>query len=451
MCWGYNHHNELGDGTVVERWRPIRVSGLSGDVQSITTGARHGCALSNGGGAKCWGYNYYGQLGDGSNANRPAAVDVSGLIGGVNAIVGGAFHTCALMGDGGVKCWGYNGAGQLGDGTDVERWTPGDVAELGSDVIALAAGDSHSCAIVRGGGVKCWGDNQYGQLGDGTTHRRLTPVAASGLSVGATALALGGSHSCAIVHGGVKCWGGNGFGQLGDRTTRRRLTPVNVSGLATGVTAITAGGGPAPSGHTCALMRSGAMKCWGYNGWAQLGDGTTIDRLRPVGVGGMIAGVTAIAAGARHTCARTKTGNARCWGYNYNGQLGDGTPDDRSRPVYVLGIGPVPITLSIVSRSATVTPTGAVATRLHCGPAARCRGSLWLSASLGRDRARVRLGSCAFSIRAAATLATTLNLRPRAIKLLTLSHRVRARVHVRYAQRDGTTSEQSRLIVLKRA
>jgi alpha-tubulin suppressor-like RCC1 family protein len=449
MCWGYNRHNELGDGTRVERWRPVRVSGLDGNVRSITTGARHGCALTDGGAVKCWGYNYYGQLGDGSNADHPAAVDVPGLTRGVTAIAAGALHTCALTSSG-VKCWGYNGAGQLGDGTDVERWTPVDLASLGDDVISIAAGDSHSCAILRSGGVKCWGDNRYGQLGDGTTERRLTPVGVSALSGGVTALALGDRHSCAIDDGAVKCWGDNRYGELGDGTTLGRLTPVAVPGLS-GAIAIAAGSGPAPSGHTCALMRSGAMKCWGYNGWAQLGDGTTVDRRRPVGVAGLGAGVTAIAAGARHTCARTTTGNLRCWGYNYNGQLGDETPDDRSKPVYVVGIGPAPVTLTIASHSVTVTPAKRTAIRLHCGAAGRCVGILWLSARMGRDRAPVRLGARAFSIPARVTAAATLTLHGRAVRVLSLDGRLPGSVHVRYAQPDGTTSEVSRRIVLKAA
>jgi alpha-tubulin suppressor-like RCC1 family protein len=308
MCWGHNKNNELGDGTNVDRWSPVGVSGLGGGARTLTRGARHGCVLSTGDGVKCWGYNYYGQLGDGTNANRSAAVDVSGLDGGVGAVSAGAFHTCALTSDGGVECWGDNSRGQLGDGRTHERWSPAGVSGLANGAIAVAGGDSHGCAVLRGGGVKCWGDNQYGQLGDGTTHWRLTPVDVRGLSGGATALALGHRQSCALLTGGaVQCWGGNEFGQVGDGTTRRRLAAVGVSGLAAGVIAIAAG-----DSHTCALLRVGSMKCWGYNDWGQLGDGTQLNRLRPVGVSGMVSGVSAIAAGAFHTCARTRTGNAKC-------------------------------------------------------------------------------------------------------------------------------------------
>jgi alpha-tubulin suppressor-like RCC1 family protein len=437
MCWGHNKNNELGDGTNVDRWSPVDVSGLSGGARALTRGARHGCVLSTGDGVKSWGYNYYGQLGDGTNANRSAAVDVSGLDGGVNAVSAGAFHTCALTRDGGVACWGDNSRGQLGDGTTHERWSPAGVAGLVNGAIAVAGGDSHSCAVLRGGGVKCWGDNQYGQLGDGTTRRRLTPVDVRGLSGGATALALGHRQSCALLTGGaVECGGGNEFGQVGDGTTRRRLAAVGVSGLA-GVIAIAAG-----DSHTCALLRVGTMKCWGYNDWGQLDDGTQLNRLRPVGVSGMVSGVTAIAAGAFHTCARTRTGNAKCWGYNANGQLGDGTPDQRSRPVYALWLGTAPVKLSIVPGSPTVGRGRVVPVRLRCAAAGACHGTLWLSA-------RVRLGSTAFSLGVSTTAAVRVKLGRSGLDLLARDRRLPARVHVRFVQPDGTTSEQSRPITLR--
>lgn len=437
MCWGHNKNNELGDGTNVDRWSPVAVSGLGGSAHALTRGARHGCVLSTGDGVKCWGYNYYGQLGDGTNANRSAAVDVSGLDDGVKAVSAGAFHTCALMSDGGVECWGDNSRGQLGDGTTHERWSPAGVPGLANGAIAVAGGDSHSCAVLHGGGVKCWGDNQYGQLGDGTTYRRLTPVDVRGLSAGATALALGHRQSCALLMGGaVECWGGNKFGQVGDGTTRRRLAAVGVSGLAS-VIAIAAG-----DSHTCALLRVGSMKCWGFNDWGQLGDGTQINRLRPVGVSGMVSGVTAIAAGAFHTCARTRTGNAKCWGYNANGQLGDGTPEQRSRPVYAFWLGTAPVTMSIVPGSPIVGRGRVVPVRLRCGAAGACHGKLWLSA-------RVRLGSTGFSLGASTTAAVRVKLGRSGLDLLARDGRLPARVHVRFVQADGTTSEQSRPITLR--
>ena len=234
---------------------------------------------------------------------------------GVAAIAAGDDHTCALTASGGVKCWGTNWSGQLGDGTTDDRLTPVDVSGLSSGVTAIAASRYHTCALTVSGGVMCWG---AGPLGDGTTDARLIPVDVSGLSSGVTAIAAGGNHTCALTaSGGVKCWGENAFGQLGDGTIDARLTPVDVSGLSSGVTAIAAG-----VSHTCALTVSGGVKCWGENGDGQLGNGTDYSRLTPVDVSGLSSGVVDIAAGWRHTCALTASGGVKCWGSNDYGQLG---------------------------------------------------------------------------------------------------------------------------------
>jgi alpha-tubulin suppressor-like RCC1 family protein len=210
-------------------------------------------------------------------------VDVVGLGSGVAAIAAGGEHTCALTSGGGVKCWGANGAGQLGDGTTTWRSTPVDVVGLGSGVSAIAASGYHTCALASGGGVKCWGRNSYGQLGDGTTTDRNTPVDVVGLANGAAAIAAGYWHTCALMDltsgGGVKCWGWNTSGQLGDGTTIQRSTPVNVVRLGSGVAAIATGWF-----HTCTLTTDGGVKCWGWDGYGQLGLGTITYRTTPVDV-----------------------------------------------------------------------------------------------------------------------------------------------------------------------
>ncbi|MFQ5343763.1 MAG: hypothetical protein ACE5F6_19645, partial [Anaerolineae bacterium] len=298
-------------------------------VTAIAAGDFHTCVLTVNGGVKCWGRNDSGQLGDGTTTRRYTPVDVSGLTSGVTAIAPGAYHTCALTAAGGVKCWGAGGFGQLGDGATTQRTTPVDVVGLSSGVQAITGG----CALTTAGGVKCWGRNDSGQLGDGTTTNRTTPVDVVGLSSGVVAIATGGSHSCALTTGGgVKCWGYNHYGQLGDGTTTDRHTPVDVVGLSSGVQAIAAG-----ALDVCALTMGGGVKCWGWNWYGQLGDGTTTSRHTPVDVVGLSSGVQAISSGWWNTCALTMGDGVKCWGYNGYGQLGDGTSTNRSTPVAVPG------------------------------------------------------------------------------------------------------------------
>jgi alpha-tubulin suppressor-like RCC1 family protein len=337
QCWGDNTYGQLGDGTHSGRTTPVDVVGLNASARALITGDHHTCALTASNGVKCWGGNGAGQLGDGTTTDRTTPVDVSGLGSGVHTIAAGGGHTCALV-YGGVRCWGWNADGQLGDGSKVIRTTPVAVSGLSSGMRAVAAGASHTCAVTDGGAVQCWGDNRYGQLGDGSTTDRTTPVNVLGLDSGVRAIAAGGYHTCALTAAGqMKCWGANDSGQLGDGTTIQHATPVDVSGLAGGVSALGAGGC-----HTCALMdtvQGGGIQCWGDNGHGQLGDGTTIPRMTPVEVFGLTINVDAVAAGTRHTCAVVQEDRLTCWGRNDYGQLGDGSMQDRTIPVHVAGFG----------------------------------------------------------------------------------------------------------------
>lgn len=322
---GFVHTCALTDVGGVKCWGPAfgplpaDVIGLTG-VAAISAGVGfHTCAVTASGGAKCWGANNAGQLGDGTQTNSAATpVDVVGLTSGVVAIAGGGLHTCAVTASGGAKCWGNNLNGQLGDGTTVDSITPVDVQSLTSGVAAIAAGNRHTCALMIAGGVKCWGLNNAGQLGDGTNVSTPTPVDVQGLTSGVAVIDLGHFHTCAVTaSGGAKCWGSNFSGQLGDGTQADSATPVDVAGLTSGVAAISAG-----TDHTCVLTTGNGAKCWGENSIGQLGDGTNFNSFTPVDVLGLSHGVTGISAGLLHTCALVAPGGIRCWGSNQTGQLG---------------------------------------------------------------------------------------------------------------------------------
>jgi len=347
-CWGDNGSGQLGNNTTTGSTTPVDVGGLGSGVAAVGAGLVHTCALTSAGGVKCWGSNVFGELGDGAPPWQSSSVpvDVSGLGSGVAAIGSGTLHTCAVTTGGGVKCWGPGNHGQLGDGTDNGSGVPVDVVGLGAPVAAATTGGlgsnpdpgtdgnlvGHTCALTDAGAVLCWGDDEWGEVGNGSISMAVKrPAAVVGLGSGVAAISAGGAHTCSLTtSGAVKCWGDNRYGQLGDGTTTRRTTPVTVAGLGSGVLAISAG-----SWHTCAVTKSGAVECWGSNRDGRLGDGTTTDSPTPVAVVGLGSRVAAITAGDAHTCALTTAGAAKCWGLNYRGQLGDGTLTGRPTPVDV--------------------------------------------------------------------------------------------------------------------
>ena len=346
-CWGSNGSGQLGDGTAIDRPTPVTVSGLTSGVTAIAAGGYHTCALTNGGAVKCWGYNYFGQIGDNSTTNRTAPVAVSGLGSGAVAISAGGNHTCAITAAGAVQCWGYNGAGQIGDNSTFDRWTPATVSGI-SSATSIAAGAFHTCAVTTGGAAKCWGWNYSGQLGDNSTNTRLAPVSVSGLSSGVAAVATGGSHSCArLADGSAQCWGSNANGQLGDGTVIDRLTPVGVSSVGTTVAQLSTG-----SNHTCMRSAASGAKCWGSNGNGQVGDNTYIDRSVAVDVLGLTSGVASVGTGYNHSCAVKTDSTLTCWGYNIAGQLGDNSTTTRPAPVAVV----VPLSVPDAPSIGVATP-----------------------------------------------------------------------------------------------
>ena len=316
-CWGRNDVGQLGNRSNVSRSYPVQVAGLTAGVIGISAGRTHTCAVTISGAAKCWGDNQSGQLGNGSNidSNRPVAV--RGLNNGVASISAGSDHTCAVLIAGGVKCWGAGGYGRLGDGSNASSNVPLNVVDLGTQVKSIAAGGFHTCALLVDGVVKCWGWSVNGQLGNGSTRTAEGPVTVIDLDE-AVAISTGSLHTCALTTAGeLKCWGSNGQKQLGRSRIRQSASPLVVSGLGDDITTISSSGS-----SSCAMSSAGIAKCWGWNQFGGLGDGTTISRHQPVQVIGL-TNLKAITVGSSHTCAVTALRRMRCWGYNQDGEVGN--------------------------------------------------------------------------------------------------------------------------------
>jgi alpha-tubulin suppressor-like RCC1 family protein len=318
----------LGEGSLTDRAQPFPVGVLTSGIVAVQPGGFHTCAMTQMGAVYCWGWAEGGRLGDGTASDKLLPEPLMSLgPGSAIAISVGGTGGCALSRGGTLRCWGENGHGEAGDGTKMMRTAPVPVPDLGTSVVDVSFGGAHACALMRGGTVRCWGDNARGQLGDGTQDERTRPVLVKDL-FDAVRVSAGEQHTCAVRKGGeVVCWGDNAGRQLGlPAGEAQRSFPVPVAGLA-GATDVTAGGT-----HSCALLgASGQVQCWGANESGQLGDATTTGRSAPAPVMNLTDGLS-ISAGHAHTCARTRSGN-RCWGNNEFGQLGDGSAMNRLTPV----------------------------------------------------------------------------------------------------------------------
>jgi alpha-tubulin suppressor-like RCC1 family protein len=278
--------------------------------------------------AYCWGANYTGRLGDGTSSNRAAPVPVAGgrLFTRVDAYLR---HTCAVSyPEKRTYCWGSNSYGQLGDGTTTERHTP--VAVAGAlSFREVSVGDFNTCGLTTGNQAYCWGRNNFGQIGDSTeVSRRLTPTKVAGARQ-FKQLDTGSDHTCAVTTGNrAYCWGNGRQGEIGNGKAYLSFWPRAVAG-GLSFDRVTAG-----LFHTCGETTANRAYCWGNNGRGQLGDGTNTQRLTPVAVGGGLF-FAQLSAGEIITCGKTPTNAGYCWGYNFFAQLGDGSNTDRSRPTAV--------------------------------------------------------------------------------------------------------------------
>jgi alpha-tubulin suppressor-like RCC1 family protein len=321
-CWGDNRVGQLGDGTETNRSEPVPVNGLT-EVVSVSAGNDHTCALLASGEVRCWGYAPV------QSSKIPVVIQG---VGKAEAISVGSY-ACALV-SGAVRCWGESLYG-LGDGTTDRSATAVAVSGIGN-ATAISVGDDYACAVVgrtgsAPGEARCWGYNDSGQLGNGTTTYSPVPVPV-GTIVAPQSISAGGLHTCSFLPGTgqLSCWGNNSTRQLGVTTTgTKNSTPIpvfsNVRGVDTG------------GGHTCAMLGNGSVQCWGWNSLGQVGNGTTGQTANPVTITSM-QGAVAIGVGSVHTCAVMPGGIAHCWGSNEHGQLGTGGVADQRSPTRVQGL-----------------------------------------------------------------------------------------------------------------
>ena len=343
-CWGWNHRGQLGIGSSGDSGKdyegfptptPTASLGEGRTAVAISAGRIHTCALLDDGSVSCWGDNYNGQLGDNSTTNRNAPTPISSLGEGRTAVAisSGGWHTCAILDDGSVSCWGDGYNGKLGDGTDDESKTPTQTSSLGEGrtAVAISSGADHTCAILDDGSVSCWGQNSYGQLGDGTNDESKTPTPTSSLGEGRTAVAIsaGDSHTCALLDdGSVSCWGSNWDGELGDGSTAHRNAPAPTTSLGNGRVAVDIDAGYY---HSCAILDDGSVSCWGSA--TTLFDITNLTS--PTATGDIRDGMRAIAISSdfNSVCVILEDSSYSCWGSNEHGQLGDGTWKPLSIPL----------------------------------------------------------------------------------------------------------------------
>ncbi len=334
-CWGENGQGQLGNNNMPNgSTSPSIVFGVN-SAATLATMNGHSCVSRQDSQVRCWGAGGQGRLGNGETGDVGLPVETTGISAADTVVTGGS-HTCAVLNNGRLRCWGNNGQGQLGTGVILSNPT---FDHQKSDVILqtgaplqgvweASLGSAFSCAVTRDNDAYCWGFNNNGQLGlgDNAAARRFaTRVTALPPAYRVTA---GSNHACAIVVGGdVYCWGRGSEGQVGDGLTSDRYSPTAVN-LPEPAVSIAAG-----AFHTCAALADGQVYCWGDNGYGQVGQGSTGGHQATPAVVTGVSDVHVVVTGGDHSCALNRSGQVRCWGRNGAGQLGDGSNEHRSSPV----------------------------------------------------------------------------------------------------------------------
>ena len=339
-CWGSGADGRLGNGETSNQANPVLTKTLGPSVSSISVGGDHSCALLGNGSVACWGSE---RVGDGRTNGSSAPVLVSSFGPGRTAVhvSSGAQGSCAILDNGSVSCWGY-GSNLGNEFTDYVP-TPTLTGDLGTGRTAVdlsvGTGQSHSCAVLDNGSVACWGHNMFGQLGDGTIGTGdPKPSLTGSFGAGRTAVSVttGVDHTCALLdNGSVSCWGRNQGGQLGVGGTLTRSSPTLIAPFDSGRTAVEVSAG---RWHTCALLDNGQVSCWGKGDLGQMGHGSLVNSNVPLTIthSGGISNAVSISAGYEHTCAALSNGSAMCWGSNNNGALGIGDAASNSQTYSVL-------------------------------------------------------------------------------------------------------------------
>jgi alpha-tubulin suppressor-like RCC1 family protein len=317
-CWGNGTDGELGNGTDGSSPTPVKVKGMASGVKDVAAGGDAACAVTGDGAAKCWGWEGFGALGNGvndGNKHKSKPSQVVGLTSGVRSVSEGSALGCAVKPSRAVACWGTDSDGELGPNGPLGLDSAVPVVITGlSGVASVVASSDFVCALTTAGAVKCWGANYDGQLGDGGSEAfSETPVPVHGLSSGVRSLDVGSQTACAVTASrAVKCWGSNGDGQLGDGLKETfSNVPVQVKGLRSKQASVSVGNGNA----ACAVSTGGGLRCWGYNYDGQLGNGSETTSPVPVKVKGLSKGVKAESQAEYTGCALLRNGRVKCWGY----------------------------------------------------------------------------------------------------------------------------------------